>query len=328
MRNFKKNIAFIILFSLGLLFYGYNLIFAQGKDEPKNAILSQETKGGLRNNYISSNQAGETVKISTDKTIYDRDRKEYEINLNDILEISVYDEPDLSRQVRVGIDGKIFFPLLGDILVKGDTPEKLETKLTDLLNADYLVNAQVSVFVSKHGRIYLLGQVKSPGEQELSAGMTLSDAIIRSGGFTDAADVKEVKIVRTNENGEKITLIFDASKLLEGDASSKNIKLQAEDLVVVGSTAAGDGNTVVLFGQVARPGKYPFNKGMTVIDAVSLAGGLTPIAAADGVKIIRTNEGQRKTINIRLGLILRGRGNTQDIELEPYDVIVVPESFF
>lgn len=328
MRNFKKNITLGILFTLAILIYGYSLIFAQGKDESKEVIFSQETKGGSGNNYISSNQSDETVKVSTDRTLYEKDRRDYEINPNDILEISVFDEPDLSKQVRVGIDGKIFFPLLGDILVQGDTPEGLETKLTDLLNADYLVNAQVTVFVSKHGKIYLLGQVKSPGEQEISAGMTLSDAIIHAGGFTDVADVKEVKIIRSKDGGEKSTLIFDASKLLEEDASSQNIKLQAEDLIVVGSTAAADGNTVVLFGQVTKPGKYPFNKGMTVIDAVSLAGGLTPIAAADGVKIIRTNEGQRKTINIRLGSILQGRGNTQNIELEPSDVIVVPESFF
>jgi polysaccharide export outer membrane protein len=113
----------------------------------------------------------------------------------------------------------------------------------------------------------------------------------------------------------------------EGDRD-KNINLQAGDLIIVGAMTQDEENAVVLFGQVVRPGRYPFKKGMTVIDAIALGGGLTPIASGNGTKVIRTKEGQRTTMNIPLDSILKGGSKGKNIELEPNDVIVVPESFF
>jgi len=252
---------------------------------------------------------------------------EYRINPHDIIEVSVYEEPDLSKVIKVDLDGKINYPLLGSISVKDLTAREVEGKVTDLLARDYLVNPQVSVTVKESARISVLGKVARPGSYELKSSMTVLDAIIHAGGFNAESGALDVKVIRIKGDSRE-TIDIDVKGLIDNDNQQSNmVPLAAGDLIMVGGISQADAQ-IVLFGEVKKPGSFNYKNGMTVIEAVALAGGLTEMANADGTKIIREKDGKRQVIRIPLGAILKGRYGEKDINLEPNDTIVVPQSFF
>jgi polysaccharide export outer membrane protein len=157
---------------------------------------------------------------------------EYPISTNDLLEISVYDEPDLCKTVRVSADGTITYPLVGTIAVAGLTTKGLEEKMTELLIKDYLVNPQVNVFIKEFTKISVLGQVKNPGAYELKAGLTVVDAIALAGGLTDIADSNGTKVIRIHK-GKKKTIGVPVGSILKGGDRTQDVPLQTGDTVVV-----------------------------------------------------------------------------------------------
>jgi len=156
----------------------------------------------------------------------------YVIGINDLLEISVYEEKDLSKTVRVSPDGTIAYPLIGNIQVAGLTARGLEEKLTELLEKDYLVNPQVSVFIKEYAKVSVLGQVKKPGAYELRTGMTAVDAIALAGGFTDIAAGNGTKVIRTRGNKKEVRQV-PVESILKGGSSSQDVLLEPNDTVVV-----------------------------------------------------------------------------------------------
>ena len=109
--------------------------------------------------------------------------------------------------------------------------------------------------------------------------------------------------------------------------------LQPQDIIIVGTVVAVTPSEVEkkyisVLGQVKSPGRFEFKQGMMVVDAIAVAGGLTPTAASNGVKVIRLERGVKKTIVIPLGSILQGASKAKDVMLRQGDTIVVPESFF
>lgn len=253
------------------------------------------------------------------KEVKDRE-KEYIIYPNDILEITVYGEPDLSTTVRVSPDGTISYPLLGNIKVAGLTVLQLEKKLTDLLGEDYLVIPQVSVFVKEYARISILGQVRSPGSYQMKENLTFTQALSLAGGFTDVADTSRVKIIRTIDS-KKETIEVNVDQIL--DKAATDVEIKANDTIIV-----EEYGRISIIGQVARPGVYNLKKGLTVLEAIGLAGGFTSTAAQDGTRIIRVEKGKRNMIRVHISDIIKGTDKSKDILLQAGDTIVVPESFF
>lgn len=252
---------------------------------------------------------------------------EYRLATNDLLEISVYQEPDLSKTVRVAPDGTLSYPLLGTIYVRGLTAKELEEKITQLLAEDFLVNPQVSVFIKEYSKISVLGQVARPGAYELKAGMTVIDAIALSGGFTKEADTQDVKLVRSRD-GRKQTFDIDADEIITEGRKDKDIILEPGDLIIAGEINE-ETDFVIVLGQVSKPGKYPFTDDMTVVEAIALAGGTTALASPNRTKLIRVlPDGKKRTYTIPVGSILEGRLSNRNMSLEVGDTIVVPESFF
>ena len=247
---------------------------------------------------------------------------EYRITKNNLLDISVYNEPDLSKTVRVSAEGKISYPLLGDITVVGLTPKELEQRITDLLQKDYLVNPNVSVFVKEYAKIPVLGQVRNPGSYELKSGITVLDAIALSGGFTDKADRSKVELSRRMEGERTQNVTIDIDEITSGEETELNLALQPEDSINVPELGV-----VSVVGQVRSPGRYTLKDEMTVVDVIALAGGLTDVAAANGTKVIRTERGKKTIINVPVSSILKGNRGL-DVLLKADDTIVVPESFF
>jgi polysaccharide export outer membrane protein len=206
--------------------------------------------------------------------------------------------------------------------VVGLTARGLEERLTVLLEKDYLVNPQVSVFIKEYAKVSVLGEVKKPGSYELRAGTTAIEAIALGGGFTEIANMTDVKLTRV-EGGQKRTIVIDATKITEEGGKKDDVLLKPNDIIVVEQLGM-----ISVVGQVKKPGRFILDKNLTVIEAIALAGGLTEIASANGTKVIRKKNGKEETINVPVDSILRGSDRSKNIYLEPNDTVVVPESFF
>ena len=156
----------------------------------------------------------------------------YYIGIGDLLQIEVYGEPDLTKEVRVLTDGSISFPLLGSSKAAGLTVSELENDIRTRLGEKYLVNPQVTVFVKEFSRVFVFGEVKNPGSFPLSGKMTVFEAITLAGGFTEVANPSKVKVVRQENGGEK-ALVVDIEKLIKKGDTSEDQELEANDRVIV-----------------------------------------------------------------------------------------------
>ena len=161
----------------------------------------------------------------------------YKLQPTDVLSITVHQHPDLLTKTRVTADGYITFPLLGKVSAYGLTVQDLEQKLRALLEKDYLVSAQVVVFIETYHprQVTVLGEVNVPGKYDMpeEGGMTFLDAIAMAEGFTKDALLKRVKVIRTNEDGTKENIVINVKDITHRDKEEKNIILQPDDIVVV-----------------------------------------------------------------------------------------------
>lgn len=129
---------------------------------------------------------------------------EYIIGEGDLLKITVYDNPDLTFEGRVSGEGKITFPLIGEITLQDLTATEAQTKIAGLLADGYIKKPQVFVVIqeSKASFVYVNGEVKSPGAYKITKGLTVMKAITLAGGFTEKAGQGKVKIIRKSEKGQ------------------------------------------------------------------------------------------------------------------------------
>jgi polysaccharide export outer membrane protein len=155
------------------------------------------------------------------------------IEANDILEIFVWKEPDLSRKVLVRPDGRISFPLVQDLMAAGLTPGELKGKVETLL-AEYLASPNVTVIVDaiQHYRIYVTGKVNNPSSFTVEKPVTVLQALSLAGGFAEFADEDDIKVIRSYGK-EYIYLNFDYKDVVKGKSTHQNIFLRSGDVVVV-----------------------------------------------------------------------------------------------
>jgi polysaccharide export outer membrane protein len=248
------------------------------------------------------------------------EESDYVLNPQDLIEIDVYGEPDLHTSYRITQEGMISFPLIGNIKAAGLTVSELERLITELLAQDYLVNPQVKVFVREYAKIFISGLVRMPGQYELKRPLTLLSAISLAGGFLPEANTSQVKLTRIKE-GKSYTQEIDVEKIINNVIP--DIPLQPNDTILVEQYGS-----VSIIGEVRRPGNYPFKKGLTLLELISIAGGFTDIANIDGTSIVRVEEGKKKIIRVKVSQIIKGADKTKDIPLKPTDTVVVPESLF
>jgi polysaccharide export outer membrane protein len=158
----------------------------------------------------------------------------YLIGPQDVLDINVWKEQELTRSVPVRPDGKISLPLLNDVQAAGLTPLQLSMRITASLRK-YVADPQVTVVVTQINsqRIYILGEVNRAGAYPLLPGMTVLEALSSSGGFTIFANTKKIYVLRKAANGKQEKLPFNYKSVIHGKAPEQNIPLQAGDTIVV-----------------------------------------------------------------------------------------------
>lgn len=257
---------------------------------------------------------------------------DYRVGGYDVLNITVYEEKDLSSDaVRVSADGYISFPLIGRIKVDDLTTSEIENLISlKLAEEQYLLNAHVSAMVTAYNskRFLVLGAVRNPGSYSLQARERVLDAISRAGGIDFDQAGKKGMIIRTeNRNTDqerKIVINLDLQGLLKGRDQISNIFLANKDALYIPTA-----EHFYIMGQIRRPGSYPLtHREITLVEAITTAGGFTPIAARNRTRIIRIENGVEKIIEVKVDAIIDAGKKTQDVLIQPDDVIMVPESFF
>jgi len=188
---------------------------------------AQEAAGRQHPQAITTSAANELAKkVATQDP-------NYVIGSQDMLDISVWREPDFSRTVPVRPDGKISLPLLNDMQAAGLTPSQLAEELTKSLNK-FVTNPQVTIIVTQINsqRFYVLGEATRPGAYTLIPDMTILQALSNAGGFTTYANSKKIYLLR-QENGKQQKLSFNYKDVISGKRTEQNIALKNGDTIVV-----------------------------------------------------------------------------------------------
>jgi polysaccharide biosynthesis/export protein len=236
----------------------------------------------------------------------------YQVGAQDVLEVAVFDEPDLSRTVTVDLDGGIHLPLVERVAVAGLTTAEIARRIEDRLReGQFLVHPHVTVRVTefKSQQIEVVGGVARPGLYNLTGPTTLSE-IVAQAGWIDAESANGQATVRRRDGTSTTVDLRALIKTGEG-----NFVLTAGDHV-----SLGEGEVVFVRDQVAKPGKYAFQRGLTVNQAVALAGDATQTARMAGAYVLRGDQ------KIRVNLKRIRKGRDPDVPLEPGDQVYVPES--
>jgi polysaccharide export outer membrane protein len=251
----------------------------------------------------------------------------YRIGPGDLLELKVFEVKELDQTVRVQEDGSITLPLLGRVMVEGLTQEGVVQKLTGLLQAKYVKNPQVTIFIKeyKNQQVAVIGAVEKAGNYELVGRKNLLQIISMAGGFSETAG-NDVFILREGPDGATSTIPIDLKDLLVNGNQTLNIPIEPNDVINV---PVDKDIRVFVMGRVTRPGavKAKLSEGITLLQAIADAGGLAEGAKKGSVTITRKDKtGKEQKIKVNLGDILKGR--KKDIKLQEGDVVFVPESFW
>jgi polysaccharide export outer membrane protein len=250
--------------------------------------------------------------------------RDYIIGPGDKLQIQVWDNEDLNREIEVAQDGTFSFPFIGKVETAGKSVFMLEKHLIQLLSDGYLVSPQVTISITEYlnKKAFLFGEVARPGSYVLRKNMHLLELISDAGGFTDArgatgtiiraiGDVKDDQPISLANAAQHEVIHVNLLRLTAGDAA-ENITIRPNDSIYIATT-----DRVYVTGEVIKPGEVLYSEGMTVRQAISIAGGGTPKASIGRTRIIRMTDGKEIEIKPNLG-----------DAVYPEDIIKVPESFF
>jgi polysaccharide export outer membrane protein len=205
-------------------------IFALAILTPSSAPAQQNSEKAQKSNQVL---VARTAPVANAVPYSVTPNANYVIGAEDLLDISVWKEPELTRTVPVRPDGKISLPLLNDIQAAGETPTQLSAQLAENLKR-YVTDPQVTVIVTaiNSQRIYLLGEVTRAGAYPLLPGMTVLQAISSAGGLTQYAHLQKIYVLREGDAGQT-RLPFNYKEFLKGTNPEQNVALKVGDTIVV-----------------------------------------------------------------------------------------------
>lgn len=250
----------------------------------------------------------------------------YRIGPKDLLDIRVFEVPELNIERRVSEEGTISLPLIGDVPVQGLTDVELADRLKALLEAKYVQRASVAVQVREFRSrpISVIGAVRQPGNLALSGRWTLLEALSAAGGLAENHG-DTIYVLRRAENGLSDQIAISVDDLMVRADLNANIPIFATDVINVPAKVQV---TVFCLGEVASPGAVQFvsTERITLLTAIARAGGLTD-RASKSIRVKRRDRTGRDTeIEADYKRILAGKD--PDMELQSGDVVVAKESFF
>lgn len=245
---------------------------------------------------------------------------DYVVGPQDVLRITVFDEPTMSGSYRVDADGSFQYPMLGRVTAGGRSVRDIEQLLRTKLEDGYIKRAQVAVDVDqfRSRSVFVVGEVRSPGKYPMTGQMSLIEALAAAGSTTSAAS-PDILILRPRDAGATQPLTPDQVERtnvqrinladLQLGRLSENVTLMEGDTVFVPKA-----EKFYLTGQIRNPGAYTYERGLTVLQAISLAGGLTDKGSNRRLKVIRTLNGKKTEQGIDLNDLI-----------QPGDTLVIPQ---
>jgi polysaccharide export outer membrane protein len=239
---------------------------------------------------------------------------EYLLGDGDTVGVTVYEHPDLTLEARISPEGTIPYPLLEEVTIGGLTTKAAGRKIARMLeDRGFIISPQVAVSVKNYTsqQIHILGKVNNPGNYPLEGESTVVDLLARAGGVTEeAADV--IFVVENSAGGKSVKHEIDLLRFYAGEMD-QNIQVSRGDTILVPKM-----DTFYIHGEVKRPGEYRLLRGMTVVQALSVGGGVSDRGSLKRMMVTRNlANGKTEKIDVKLS-----------DTLEPNDVLFVKERYF
>jgi polysaccharide export outer membrane protein len=245
---------------------------------------------------------------------------DYIVGPQDVLKITVFDEPTMSGTYRVDSDGSFQYPMLGRIQAAGLKVRDLEQALKSRLEDGYIRRAQVTVDVEqfRSRSIFVVGEVRSPGKYPMTGQMSLIEALAAAGSTTQNAstellllrprDANAAQPLKPDQVDQANVTRLSLADLQEGRLSQNLILMEGDTIFVPKA------ERFFITGQVKSPGAYVYERGLTVLQAISLAGGLTDKGSSRRLKVIRAVKGKKTQQGIDLA-----------DAIQPGDTLIIPQ---
>ena len=294
--------------------------------EAKKASLAENEKAVSLNTVDVTSPPKKVPKKKTTKKL-----TTYRINIGDILEISVLDEPEMTRAVTVIPDGTISYLLVGTIKVYRKTIPELRTELTKKLSV-FFVSPYVSVMANKINlpkdekqEVSLLGALKTPGNYEWNEGDKLLDVIAEAGGLlytqTELGSRTTANLKASYLSRDGKLMDVDFYNLLQLGDMTQNLPLEPNDFIFI---ATAEDSNVIVMGEVNDPRIIPYNRNISLIEALSICGGFTREAYQSRVIILRPTSKDTKYVEVDVNDLLHGK-DVSNLMLRGGDILYVPE---
>ena len=239
---------------------------------------------------------------------------EYRLGPGDLVKITVYNNPDLATETEVSVDGKISFPLVGDVAIGGMTRSQAEKAISaSLSKGKFIPNAHVNLLVAQYRsqQVSVMGEVNKPGNYPINKPTSVAELIAMAGGITPKGS-RVITIIQKDGNGRAVEQDLEMKRLLPG-GDAAHLRLGYDDIVVVQPLPV-----FYIYGEVRQPGSYPIAPEMTVRQALSVGGGLTIRGTERGIRMERKGKD---------GKLFTRRAQLTD-RVQSNDVLHVPEGWF
>lgn len=261
------------------------------------------------------------IQTPLDPALLSPQASEFVLGVQDELRISVYGYPDMEVLQSIRPDGNVAFPLAGTLRASGLTPEALQDALTTRL-AQFIREPHVTVVVTAYHsrRAMSIGELNTPGLIPVSSAISLLEGIARAGGLTDEADLSGAMLVR---DGKVLPISFE--RLLRGGDLSQNVMLVPNDILLVPHVAA---KKIFVLGEVREPQVVMSRFSVSLIEAITLAGGVSRAAQSKNILIIRGGLAKPELLMVNLRDLAEKGDASQNIGLVPGDIVYVPRSTF
>ena len=253
-----------------------------------------------------------------------QDKRTAKIGPGDLLEVEVYPDNEFVREVRIAESGTVTLPLVGTLQWSGLSIQEAEDQLESLLRGQYYQNPRVLVRILEaySSVVSVLGAVIEPKVVPVYGASDMLKLLGAAGGFNALASGRLIVVRGGEAKSTDDVVVVDGRALLERGDMSENIQVMPGDTIF-----APTAEKIYVFGQVKEPGSYDFSQGITLLRAITLAGGLADTAKSGSIEVLTRGEGDaalRREFDISDVL----EKKVKDPVLVPDDIIVVPERFF
>lgn len=248
--------------------------------------------------------------------------EDYVIGGGDLIQITIFEAPDLNTDARVSARGGVTLPLLSTVQIAGLSVREAEYHVERLYREKYLQDPHITIFVKEQfgSKVTMMGALKKPGTYDYYAHLNLMDVLAMAEGLSDTAG-RIVQIRRKGDSQETAqSVIIDLDQMVKEGREELNVGIKGGDVIYVPEAGA-----VYVDGAVRKAGSYPIRQEMSVQEAIVAAGGLQSFADAKNVKLVRyMGKGRREVAKLSLDDLQRGAAD--ELKVQDRDVIFVESS--